>query len=217
MTGHIGTTHIQICLALAPDFFSSPPPKIPRGHPWPPPPLLKIPGGGGVFQEKGGRGQGCLRGIWGWGGGRGSCYREKEPPLFDENAFESPRGRTGNRTVTQMRHPRLVEGRPDCARQSLASTLLAPRVAATSYCDPSRHANVITPGLLTPCLNVPKNYRVRGQRKHINVFNINFLASTQNTPFWASRKKFRRPRMSGRRMSGTSRHFPRHFLNCEFP
>ena len=29
----------------------------------------------------------------------------------------SPRGRTGNRTVTQMRHPLLVEGRPNCARQ----------------------------------------------------------------------------------------------------
>ena len=32
----------------------------------------------------------------------------------------SPCGRTGNRTVTQMRHPLLVEGRPNCARQSLA-------------------------------------------------------------------------------------------------
>ena len=27
----------------------------------------------------------------------------------------------------------------------------------------------------------------------------------------------RRPRMSGRRMSGTSRRFPSHFLNCDFP
>ena len=122
-------------------------------------------------------------GNLGVGGGGEAPVTAKKSPLFDENAFESPRGRTGNRTVTQMRHPLLVEGRPDCARQSLASTLLAPRVAATSYCDPSRHANVITPCLLTPCLNVPKNYRVRGQRKHINVFNINFLASTQNTPF----------------------------------
>ena len=67
----------------------------------------------------------------------------------------SPRSRTGNRTVTQMRHPLLVEGRPNCARQSLASTLSAPRVAATSHCDPGRHANVITPRLLTPCLSVP--------------------------------------------------------------
>ena len=54
-----------------------------------------------------------------------------------------------------MRHPLLVEGRPNCARQSLASTLSAPRVAATWYCDPGRHANVITPCSLTPCLNVP--------------------------------------------------------------
>ena len=68
----------------------------------------------------------------------------------------SPHGRTGNRTVTQVRHPLLVEGRPNCARQSLASALSAPRVAATSYCHPGRHANVIIPCLLTPCLNVPK-------------------------------------------------------------
>ena len=67
----------------------------------------------------------------------------------------SPRGRTGNRTVTQMRHLLLVERRPNRARQSLASTLSAPRVAATWYCHPGRHANVITPCLLTPCLNVP--------------------------------------------------------------
>ena len=42
--------------------------------------------------------------------------------------------------VTQMRHSLFVEGRPNCARQSLASALLAPCVAATSYCDPGRHA-----------------------------------------------------------------------------
>ena len=62
----------------------------------------------------------------------------------------SPRRRALNRTVTQMRHPLLLEGRPNCARQSLASTLSAPRVAATLYCDPGRHANVVTPCLLSP-------------------------------------------------------------------
>ena len=30
----------------------------------------------------------------------------------------------------------------------------------------------------------------RGPKKHINFSNINFLAPTQNTPFWATRKKF---------------------------
>ena len=30
----------------------------------------------------------------------------------------------------------------------------------------------------------------RGPRKHINFLNINFLAPTQNTPFWAPRRKF---------------------------
>ena len=67
-----------------------------------------------------------------------------------------PCGWTGNRTVTEMQHPLLVEGRPSYARQLLASTLSAPRVTATSYCDPGRHANVITPCLLTPSSNVPK-------------------------------------------------------------
>ena len=70
----------------------------------------------------------------------------------------SPHGRTCNHTVTQMRHPLLVEGRPNCARQPLASTLSAPRVAATSYCHPGHHANVVTPCLLTPCLNLPKQW-----------------------------------------------------------
>ena len=75
----------------------------------------------------------------------------------------SPRGWTGNRTVTQMRHPLLVEGRPKCARQSLASTLSAPRVAATSYCDPGRHANVITPVCLPPfqCAQVKREVEKR--------------------------------------------------------
>ena len=50
-----------------------------------------------------------------------------------------------------MRHPFLVEGRPNGARQSLASTLLEPRVAATSYCDPGRH----TPPVCLPPVNVP--------------------------------------------------------------
>ena len=70
----------------------------------------------------------------------------------------SSRGRTGNRTVTQMRHPLLVEGRPNCARQSLASArrcCTAPHVAPTSCCDPGRHTNVIILCLPTPCLNVP--------------------------------------------------------------
>ena len=31
---------------------------------------------------------------------------------------------------------------------------------------------------------------VKGRKKHINFFNINFLAPTQNLPFWAPRKKF---------------------------
>ena len=61
-------------------------------------------------------------------------------------------GRTGNRTVTQTQHPVLGEGRPNCARQSLASTLSVLAVAATSCCHPGRHANVVTLCLLTPLL-----------------------------------------------------------------
>ena len=53
--------------------------------------------------------------------------------------------------TNQMRHPSpwpLVEGRPN----SLASTLSALAVAATSYCHPGHPANVVTPCLLSPCL-----------------------------------------------------------------
>ena len=35
-----------------------------------------------------------------------------------------------------------------------------------------------------------KRHINRGRKKHINSFNINFLAPTQNPPFWAPRKKF---------------------------
>ena len=64
----------------------------------------------------------------------------------------SPRGRTGNRTVTQMRHPFFVEGRPKRAQQSLASTLSAPRVAATSYCNaPWSHKPSLLNGRLENC------------------------------------------------------------------
>ena len=76
----------------------------------------------------------------------------------------SPRGRTGNRTVTQMRHPLLVEGRPNSARQSLASTVSAPRVAATSYCSHGRHANVITLCLLTPPFKRAQEEYFQGRR-----------------------------------------------------
>ena len=33
-------------------------------------------------------------------------------------------------------------------------------------------------------------HSVRGRKKHINFFNINFLAPSQNAPFWTPRKKF---------------------------
>ena len=67
------------------------PPPAPTPGPSPPPPLRLSPGGqgftenprgGGVFQEGGGwgEGQGCVRGIWGGGGGgEGPIYRENEP------------------------------------------------------------------------------------------------------------------------------------------
>ena len=46
---------------------------------------------------------------------------------------------------------------------ALASTLSAPRVAATSYCDPGRHANVATLCLLTPVLRVLKGRHLQEQ------------------------------------------------------
>ena len=63
-------------------------------------------------------------------------------------------------SVRSDRQPYLVEGRPNCARQSLASTVSAPRVAATLFCHPGRHANVVAPCLLTPGLNVPNHLAV---------------------------------------------------------
>ena len=36
----------------------------------------------------------------------------------------------------------------------------------------------------------PHPLKNRGQKKHMNFFNINFLARTQNAPFWTPRKKF---------------------------
>ena len=35
-----------------------------------------------------------------------------------------------------------------------------------------------------------ETFRDRGPKKHIIFFNINSLAPTENTPFWAPRKKF---------------------------
>ena len=70
---------------------------------------------------------------------------EKGAYAFACQCIISPRGRTGSRTVTQMRDPLLVEARPNCAGQLLASTLSVLAVAATSYCHAGRHANVVTP------------------------------------------------------------------------
>ena len=84
----------------------------------------------------------------------------------------SPRGRTSNRTVTQMQHPLLVEGRPNCARRSLASALSAPRVGATSYCDAGGHANVVTPMFAYPLFKRPqklvstKTLLLQGRKKY---------------------------------------------------
>ena len=52
--------------------------------------------------------------------------------------------RTGSRTVTQIERPLLVEGRPNCVRQSLASTVSALIVGASLYRHPRRHAKVVT-------------------------------------------------------------------------
>ena len=51
--------------------------------------------------------------------------------------------------------PLLPTARPHRVQQSLSSTLSACGVSASSYCHPSRHANVVKPCLPTPCLNLP--------------------------------------------------------------
>ena len=94
----------------------------------------------------------------------------------------SPRGRTGNRTVTQMRHPLLVEGRPNCARQSLASTLSAPHVAETSCCDPGRHANVITPCLLPGALRTLRKRAKEAEKGQERAISADFQEGGGQTP-----------------------------------
>ena len=49
----------------------------------------------------------------------------------------------------------LAERRPDYAPQSVANTVSALAVGATCYCHPGRQASVVTPCLLTLCLNLP--------------------------------------------------------------
>ena len=98
----------------------------------------------GLMQEASGRvwlkkGQGIFSGTFQRG------VAERGVFAFACQYIVSPRGRTGNRTVTQVRHPLLIEWRPNCARQPLASTLSAPRVAARSYCDPGSYCQIPWP------------------------------------------------------------------------
>ena len=70
-------------------------------------------------------------------------------PLFTEKPFFS--------LISASSHPLpknrlvLVEGRPNCERQS--STVSVLRVARGWYCHPGRHANVVTPCLFALLLN----------------------------------------------------------------
>ena len=64
---------------------------------------------------------------------------------------------SGPATVLSHKCCILVKARPKRTRQSLASTVSALAVAATSYYHPSCHANVVTPCLLTHCLNLPNS------------------------------------------------------------
>ena len=62
----------------------------------------------------------------------------------------------------------------------------------------------------------------RGPKNHINFFNINFWAPTQNTPFWAPRKKFMCLISWERTQKGTPRNFgpfsaTKSLVYCFFP
>ena len=52
-------------------------------------------------------------------------------------------------------------------------------------------------------------------RKNFGLKNFGLIF--RSLIFWPGSVPIRRPRMPGRRMSGTSRRFPRHFLDCAFP
>ena len=77
--------------------------------------------------------------------------------------IDSPRGLTGNRTVTQMQHPlSLWKEDQIVRRQSLASALSAPRVAVGTHMSlPAVFAYI------TPFLNVPKREREKSTRNSL--------------------------------------------------
>ena len=91
-------------------------------------------------------------------GANQNLVAERGVVAFARQYIVSTRDRTGNRTVTQMRHPLLVEGRPNSTRQSLASTLLALAVAATSYCHLRSPRECRYPLFAYPLLNLPLHH-----------------------------------------------------------
>ena len=79
----------------------------------------------------------------------------------------SPRGRTGNRTVTQMRHPLFLKDDQIAHDNRLPVPQQCRRLASWRHhtvIPVATQKNVVTPCLLTPCLNVPKSEKTKGQQ-----------------------------------------------------
>ena len=82
--------------------------------------------------------------------------------------------------------PSLPEGRPKRTRKSLASTVSVHCVPAASYCHPCRHANVVAPCLLSPCLDLPKtNRRTKCQGMFVlPVHKYNYTTASHRNNFF---------------------------------
>ena len=97
--------------------------------------------GGGEFEGRGrlDRNSHNRAHIWRGGNGKGGIRICLPVHRLFARSDRQPYGHTDATSSPCWRTTKL------CARQSFSSTLSAPRVAATSYCDPGRHANVIIP------------------------------------------------------------------------
>ena len=113
-------------------------------------------------------------GICTWGAlkERRRCRAEKR--LSKRVFLESPF------SLCPLKVFRCFESKPTGGREETES----PQTSFWTTVSP--HDTFAAPWALSGCMTACH----RGPKRHINFFNINFLAPTQNTPFWTPRKMF---------------------------